>query len=397
MTMKFVCNCCGSGNIEFLFSNFQSSNVRFRDAPNDVYICCDCGLVVLDVGHIEPAAFDNYYSTFNHFVQPAPLAPGQKLRRERQVEWLYDRVEAPPTIKSAVDIGHGTGYILKLLKDRGLKVYGVDYSQVMHDSMKKLYGVDGHVGAFSPEVLPQTYDLLVNIQTLEHMLDPNAALAHFNQVLNDGGYLFIEVPDSEFPRWDQLPDFFVFDHLYHFTLKTLGRMLANNGFKIIDFEHVDNPQDSGNPLVVLRIVARKMSSPEYSYRAINDYRNQKTVMLKYREKHSQYLEDFNQKLHKIKKKIGNAPISIYCAGEHTSLLLDRFDLTFLNITCIFDGDPAVEGMSIKGHRILHVSKIPESGVTNFIMSTTNHEDEIFSSVKALSKENTVFGLYGDFD
>ena len=395
--MTITCNSCGATDYELLFSNHKSPNIRFAAAPRDVCICRACGLVFLDITELSQQDLADYYTTFNTFVRPGPLAPGQILRREGQVEWVFKRLPADHDIKTAVEVGHGSGYVLKLLQDKGLNVWGVDYSQAMHDSMKELYGIDGYVGAFSPDIIEKEYDLLVNIQTLEHMMDPNETLAGFSQALAAGGYAFIEVPDSEYPRWDCLPDYFTFDHLYHFTGQSLGRMLEQNGFEIIASEHIDNPKDSGNPFTVLRMLARKTKSPAAQYSSINDYRHQKDVMISYRENFEDYLEGFSRKINAIKARVGNEKMAIHCAGEHTALLLDRIDLSGFNIPCIFDGDPATNGKDIMGIPVRHSSEIANSGFGHFLMSTTNHENEICSALKKAVPGCHVYGLYEEFD
>ena len=105
--------------------------------------------------------------------------------------------------------------------------------------------------------IQKKYDLATCIQTLEHLINPQKFFIKVKKILNANGYLFIEVPDSDFPRFDQLPDYYVFDHLFHFTEKNLSNMLENHGFEIISISHIDNKKDSGNPFRVLRILAKK--------------------------------------------------------------------------------------------------------------------------------------------
>ena len=90
-------------------------------------------------------------------------------------------------------------------------------------------------------------------------------------------------------------------------------------------------------------------------------------------------------------------MAIHCAGEHTALLLDRFDVSGFDIPYIFDGDPAITGRKIKGIPIRHSSEIAKSDVKHFLMSTTNHENEIYTALKEKVPDCRVYGLYEDFD
>jgi hypothetical protein len=63
------------------------------------------------------------------------------------------------------------------------------------------------------------------IHSLEHIVDPSAAVRDALLLLKSDGSLFVQVPDIETSPFDLL----VVDHRSHFTRKTLGMLVARQG------------------------------------------------------------------------------------------------------------------------------------------------------------------------
>ena len=391
------CNLCGSGRSEYLFSNFKKESARHADYPLDVHICRGCGLVFLNMDKVSEAALERYYTTSNTFERPGALFEGHKPLREGQMQWALDHLPADFRGKKVLDVGCGAGYVLKLFKDKGFQTWGNDYSPAMIRNLRELYGIDGYQGPFSPERVERLYDLITCITVLEHLPDPNRVLGEFGRTLAPGGFLFLEVPDAEFPRWDMVPDHIAYDHLYHWTERTLGRMLEQNGFEVAAAAHVENAPDSGNPECVLRMLARKGDNLRARARDVNDYEREKEVLRRYKEKHDGYLAGFQRKIDEVKKKTAGESLAIFCAGEHTATLLSRFDFSGLRIPFLFDNDPAVAGKSLAGIPVRHGSEAAQKEVRHYLLSTTNHEKAIYENLKKLDPDSRVYGLYASLD
>ncbi|MBM09237.1 MAG: hypothetical protein CMF69_06635 [Magnetovibrio sp.] len=392
------CNSCRGNNLEHVFSNLNRPSPRFTDQPTKVLICRDCGLVSLDMRKLRADDLGTYYSTFNHFEQPGQLVEEHRPLREGQVQWILDRVSHNRVRGTALDIGCGAGYVLYLLNEAGYTVNGVDYSPAMIRHLQTLYQFEGFQGAFSQALVKnRTYDLITSFKVLEHLMDPSGAVSDMAACLNDEGYLVIEVPDSESPKPDQLPDFFAFDHLFHFTRTTLGAILERYGFSIIDSEQFDYDISSGTPGPAFRILAQKTGAASEMFIHHNEYSSQHERMQTYKRNHDSYVAGFQTKINAIARRVGNAPVAIYCGGEHTAELLTRLDLSGLDIACIFDGDPALSGRMIDGIPIRHRDEIPISNLTHFLLSTTNHEESIYRTLKQMDRSYRVFGLYQKFD
>lgn len=391
------CLCCSEKkNSEFQFSNFGKDNTRFNFYPRDIFLCKKCGIIFLKQKKDLKKKIKEYYENNNHFLKPGFISEEQKKRRINQVNWILSNIEVVDKIKSVADFGSGSGYFLKVFKDKGFKnLLGLDFSKKMNSIAAKNYKIKFLSGDFLKKKIKKKYDLVTCIQTLEHLLNPVLFIHKAKKTLSKNGYLFIEVPDSEFPKYDQLPEYYTFDHLFHFTEKSLAYILEKSGFEIIAVSHLDNKPDSGTPFRVLRVLAKKNDKLLQRYNLDPSYNKYlKEILIDYQKKHALYLNKIKREVFKIVKKINNQKFAIYCGGEHTSLLLLRFYKNFNNLFCIYDGDKNIEGKKINNIPILHSSKIKKNNkIKNFIISSTNHEAEIFNNLKKINFQFKIYKIY----
>jgi 2-polyprenyl-3-methyl-5-hydroxy-6-metoxy-1,4-benzoquinol methylase len=100
-----------------------------------------------------------------------------------------------------LDVGVGLGRLLKKLDrtavDLDLELYGIDIS-IQYLSIAKQAGIN--VALSKVEDMPyreQFFDIIICTDVLEHVIDLNTAVANILEVLHDGGYLIIRVPNKE--------------------------------------------------------------------------------------------------------------------------------------------------------------------------------------------------------
>lgn len=79
------------------------------------------------------------------------------------------------------------------------------------------------------------FDIVHSCHTIEHLAEPARVLADHWRVLKPGGLLILDAPstailDSE----DMIEEWFIDKHLYHFSCRTLMRMVTAAGFDIVD-------------------------------------------------------------------------------------------------------------------------------------------------------------------
>jgi SAM-dependent methyltransferase len=135
-----------------------------------------------------------------------------------------------------LDVGCAGGWDLQRFQEMGWKVTGVEFSPTAASVARARLGCEVLVGDFEEVPLRDgTFDVVRFSHTLEHLPSPRRALERAHRVLRPEGRLFIEVPNvasldrrifgRHWAGW-RLPQ-----HLYHFTPKTLRRLLVRTGFQ----------------------------------------------------------------------------------------------------------------------------------------------------------------------
>lgn len=98
---------------------------------------------------------------------------------------------------SVADIGCGTGSLLALFREAGLKIAGVDISPKMVDLARKRLGEDADLSVADSEHLPwgdESFSLVVCVGSFHHYPAPLQALSEMRRVLKPSGHLIIADP-----------------------------------------------------------------------------------------------------------------------------------------------------------------------------------------------------------
>jgi 2-polyprenyl-3-methyl-5-hydroxy-6-metoxy-1,4-benzoquinol methylase len=145
-----------------------------------------------------------------------------------------------------LDIGCGYGHLMEAARKRGWSIHGYDVDQVSTQKVSDRLGVEVAHGDFHSCDLGDGYDLVAMHQVLEHLKEPNKYLEKIHTLLNDGGILFVAVPNIK-----SLSNRLKFDlekmglrrknigkyydtshHVLYFEPSTLTTLLGNHGFKV---------------------------------------------------------------------------------------------------------------------------------------------------------------------
>ena len=200
----------------------------------EIAVCSSCGR-----GRTLPAPEDlgRYYPTgyygsggirFNPLVEAA-------IRRSRAAR-VRMVLRGHPEPGSILDVGCGRGLMLSELARRGWKAVGVEMSEAASRHAREVLGLDVRVGELVSLHLPAaSFDVVSFFHVLEHLADPDAALAEARRLLRPDGRLLVEVPNfgSFQSRLAGGRGFHVDAprHLFHFTREALRASLERAGFE----------------------------------------------------------------------------------------------------------------------------------------------------------------------
>lgn len=221
------------------------------DTPyGNVVRCSSCGLGMttpMPRPDEVPGFYDlsSYYTHGESHMRPLPDTLLDKVlvalawRADRARPFDADTVAAllPPG-GTVLDIGCGHGELLEQLVARGIDAVGMDPDQrsreLAADNGLTVYA--GTAEKPSLELAGRCFDLVVMSHSLEHCLDPVAAMASVKRMLAPGGHAYIEVPNAgchHFEEFRQCSEMFDAPrHLWFFTDDALSEVARGAGLRV---------------------------------------------------------------------------------------------------------------------------------------------------------------------
>jgi len=221
------CYLCGK-------KEFEHVQGKVRDLPTmPILRCRRCGLVFLaNFYHID----DKFYEE-SRMLEKEPMGYWKNYLKKcslddtRRAAWVKARVP----IKSLLDFGCGAGGFLVKIKSFVKKCSGIEKDNRMRAIIERRLKIK--VYADINEV-DERFDFITLFHVLEHFKEPKDILIKLSKLLNKGGKIIIEVPNSndallslyknkkfsEFTYWKC--------HLYSFNISNLKRLIKAAGFSL---------------------------------------------------------------------------------------------------------------------------------------------------------------------
>ena len=152
-----------------------------------------------------------------------------------------------------LDVGCGSGTLLGLLKHRGFRVTGLDFSAEAAAIAKAENGVDVAVGSLEEAHFPaESFDVVTLFHVMEHVTNPRLVLAQVSRVLKPNGVAILQVPNIESwqfkifgARWYGLD---IPRHVIDYSRNSMLKLLADSGFVVNRIRHF-NLRDNSPALV----------------------------------------------------------------------------------------------------------------------------------------------------
>jgi SAM-dependent methyltransferase len=107
-------------------------------------------------------------------------------------EWIAERVAG----LRVLDMACGEGYGSAVLARRALRVVGVDANPEAHEHARRRYrAANLRFERDLVERFAETADAVVFLQTIEHLHEPERALAHFRALVGQSGTAYVSTPN----------------------------------------------------------------------------------------------------------------------------------------------------------------------------------------------------------
>jgi SAM-dependent methyltransferase len=221
------CPLCGS----------SPAAVLFQKRATDYWRCpaCTFRFATPEVNPNLTKTLDGYEAAY---LQYLAVDPSDAANFDALCRWM-ERF-APLAGKRLLDVGAGSGKLVRYLRGRGVDAHGVEPSRALFDRF--LGGDPAFVCATLDDLLasaPQTFDIVTAFDVIEHVPDPRKFLAAVAAFLEPGGMFFASTPDVESSvarlfgsRWH----FYYPYHLSYLGPRTIAGA-AGDGLKVVDVSH----------------------------------------------------------------------------------------------------------------------------------------------------------------
>jgi len=208
------------------------------------------------------ALYDNHYYFFQRSDE----------REFRRIEDMYQRIIVPiehtVSAKRVLEIGSAKGYLLAVMKRLGWDVMGVEISRDAAGYARRKFGIDSFVGTleeFAASAAQAVFPLVLAIDVIEHVVNPNEFVASLRRVLTDDGILVIDTPNGNSynisVRGSEWKGFNPF-HIFLFSKNNITRLLKKNGFVVEKvFSYGNSPEEEHSQPDTMRFVSPASDLP----------------------------------------------------------------------------------------------------------------------------------------
>jgi SAM-dependent methyltransferase len=222
-----VCDLCGADDSVFLFEKDTFYYVR----------CRRCGLVYVTPrlrDHQQQQ--DNFYNIVTNGNIEAAAEWDRRPERMRSLTRVARHYLTYKQTGAVLDVGCSFGAFLEAAESVGWKAYGLEVASKPAFIAARHHEVFHGFLSDAP-YSPNSFDAVRLNNVIEHVSSPRAIMCDIRRVLRPGGLLYISTPNVgsftaalQGVRWRYVQGG---SHLYLFDLKTLGKLLEAEGFKIV--------------------------------------------------------------------------------------------------------------------------------------------------------------------
>jgi len=219
------CNLCGGTNTKLIY---RKPDTRYWLSPLEFNLvqCKNCGLA-----YVNPRptfeSINNFYPDWFYIHRDILHEKERYLKEIRLIEKFKNRGKI-------LDIGCGGGGLIKLLKDKGWEVYGMD----LYGKSGNNYDLDIRYGDLEKLSYPSNFfDVVTAWAVFEHLHNPMRYFLEVKRILKKDGIFICLVNNinsiwSRYGYGEDLPR-----HLYIFSERTLRAYANKVGLRLISIDY----------------------------------------------------------------------------------------------------------------------------------------------------------------
>lgn len=345
MVLQRICPICGCKEGEILYKiNFAKSEEEFIPEHYDIVCCNYCGFIFNNTNWNQ-ADYDKYYSDTAKYSSSFTSGAGNLSELDKiRYNGIIDRIEKFINKDSSIaDIGCAKGGLLRTFQEHGYtNLYGIEASYDAVENLKQ-YNIEGKKSSISDIInFNKKFDVVILSQVLEHIYDLENVKYILDNILNDNGILYIDVPDATSYMKNKLASYYYFDleHINHFSLITLEYLFDNLKLIEKDSFYFDNVSNIKSYIIygIFKKGTKQVINKSKDYEAINK--------MKEYINYSYEIDEYSI------NNIDNTK-STYCWGFGAFLrriLLDKKYFSNCNIDGIIDKNESFSGKKIIDHK-----------------------------------------------
>jgi SAM-dependent methyltransferase len=379
--MAELCDLCQRDALQFLYTPEKSTR------GISVHLCTHCGLVQslprIARDKRAPAAVSGGADWGN-------VRYGKGFRTKIAIDAIAHHADVNADI-ALLDVGSNRGSFAKafLAAAPNAHIVAVEPDERVAQSCGELDRTELIQARIEDAALENDrFDIVHSCHTIEHLAHPAEVLADHWRVLKDGGLLILDAPNIALIGGDDIvEEWFIDKHLYHFSARTLTRMIEAAGFEIVQ---QPDANDRSNLFVVARKIARTATQIVSDWNEADRAEKIITSYVATRARNLMALTAVAAEIHRLAPR----GVALWGAGRLFDSLVvhGRFDPTAL--TLLIDSHLKSLVGERHGCAIADPESLSESQAGVVVVMSRDFADEISARAKTLSPHAEIL-LYSD--
>jgi SAM-dependent methyltransferase len=268
-------------------------------------------------------------------------------RTEHQANVLLDVLPLKQGT-AILDYGCAKAATLRMVAQRrsDIEIHLFDVSEMYLDHWQRFVTRERCATYQTPAAWQHKFDMVTSFFALEHIPDPLASVRKISDLLNEDGIFYTVVPDT----FGNPVDFLVLDHVNHFTITSLHKLLERAGFHEIA---IDNHSHRGALVASAKKRGTTSSQPPVA------------PVLQQAEGLARYWSGLIERLRTAQAAAQGMPAAIYGSGVYGSYIASSL-LHLEEVECFLDRSPFQQGKTLFGKPVLAPEALPEHIKTLYV-------------------------------